>query len=309
MKKPISNRSCAQVLVGMLVATVLAGAPVGGTASAASSTDLTWNITSLTAGEVVALSDVATTNSSGVRTWSETGSCSLTPNSKPTKLTMGLSGSCKLTLKIGKSKGYSARTSTKKIALTSITTPTESPATTLAYNVGDIGPSGGVIFYKNLKRAAGSQYFEAACAGWSDGVCGGEDDLTDPKTSWGCPKKSIPAATKKAIGNGENSTAKIVASCATPGIAARLADDLVLGGNSDWFLPSKDELHQMYIQRKKIDGFNSVTYWSSTEEDRPYLAWYHSLIKMTDTLIPEYEFQRMDYKSQGHTAVRPVRSF
>lgn len=212
-------------------------------------------------------------------------------------------------MKIGKSKGHPARTSTKKITLASITTPTESPASFGGYNVGDIGPSGGVIFYKNLKRAAGSQYFEAACAGWADGVCGGEDDLTDPTTDWGCPKKSIPAATKEAIGNGEKSTAKIVASCPTAGIAARLADDLVLGGNTDWFLPSKDELHQMYIQRKKIDGFNSRDYWSSTEGFRPYLAVYHSLTRMTDTLIPELEFQRYNYKSYGHTAVRPVRSF
>jgi hypothetical protein len=44
-----------------------------------------------------------------VKTWSKTGTCSLTPTRKPTKLTMGATGSCKLMLKIAKTKNYKVR--------------------------------------------------------------------------------------------------------------------------------------------------------------------------------------------------------
>jgi Protein of unknown function (DUF1566) len=53
----------------------------------------------------------------------------------------------------------------------------------------------------------------------------------------------------------------------TAGIAARICDTLTLNGHTDWFLPSKDELDQMYIQRNIIGGFSSGNYWSSSQVD------------------------------------------
>ncbi len=110
--------------------------------------------------------------------------------------------------------------------------------------LGDTGPGGGRIFYKDLTRAAGSQYFEVSCLGWSDGTCGGSD-LEDKAAEWGCYKKSIQGADGTAIGTGEQNTADIVYRCAERNIAAKFADDLVLGGYNDWFLPSKDELNAL----------------------------------------------------------------
>ncbi len=34
---------------------------------------------------------------------------------------------------------------------------------------------------------------------------------------------------------------------------------------SDWRLPTKDELHEMYLRRNSIGGFNSGKWWSSTK--------------------------------------------
>ena len=220
---------------------------------------------------------------------------------------MGTGSSCTLTLKIAKPSKYPAKTSTKIITRKSptTTTTTVAPTTTtvapVLYNVGDTGPGGGFIFYKDLTRAAGSQYFEVACAGWSDGTCGGSD-LTDPIAVWGCLLflgYDGPNGTAK--GTGEQNTTEIVTGCPTLGIAARRAKNLVLGGKSDWFLPSKNELNQMYIRRTAIGGFSTDYYWSSSEYG-DYSAWNQSF---------NNGFQNYSTKYGAFYAfyVRPVRAF
>jgi hypothetical protein len=39
------------------------------------------------------------------------------------------------------------------------------------------------------------------------------------------------------------------------------------GGFNDWFLPSKDELNQIWINRAVLGAFTQVSYWSSTQTD------------------------------------------
>ena len=114
----------------LLLVGVLAGVLVGSSAGAAPSTTVSWKVSSLMAGEARNLSAVVSTNSPGVKTWSKKGSCTLTPASKPTRVTMGSTGSCVLTLKIAKAKSYPAKSSTKTITLAiSSTTTTAKPIT------------------------------------------------------------------------------------------------------------------------------------------------------------------------------------
>jgi hypothetical protein len=69
------------------------------------------------------------------------------------------------------------------------------------------------------------------------------------------------------IGCGRGNTIGIISTCPQAGIAARICGDLVLGGYSDWFLPSRDELYQMFLNRVAIGGFANDYYWSSSEHD------------------------------------------
>ena len=170
--------------------------------------------------------------------------------------------------------------------------------------VGDTGPGGGIIFYKDLTRPAGSQYFEVACAGWSDETCGG-NDLTDPEAKWGCYGDLIAGADGTAIGTGAQNTTDITAivnECQTSGIAARLASDLTLDGQSDWFLPSLDDLNQMYTNLHSastpLGSFSSELYWSSSEFNDSR-AWYQHFNSGSQN----------DLNKNFSGYVRPVRAF
>jgi hypothetical protein len=94
---------------------------------------------------------------------------------------------------------------------------------------------------------------------------------------WGCSGSTISGADGTAIGTGAQNTIDIMNGCSQAGIAARLCGDLVLGGYSDWYLPSIDELNKLYINRVAIGGFASARYWSSTEHAFQS-SWYFTFI-------------------------------
>ena len=114
-----------------LVLVALLGGVTADSVAAATSTTVTWNVLSLKAGQVKELWSVATTNSPGAKTWSSTGSCTLSLSSSPKTLTMGSSGSCTLTLDIAQSGQFPAKTSIRIITLKTI-------PTTVTWNVSSM---------------------------------------------------------------------------------------------------------------------------------------------------------------------------
>ena len=94
---------------------------------------------------------------------------------------------------------------------------------------------------------------------------------------WGCYGTAISGADGTAIGTGAQNTIDIVTANCSPdlagnSIAANICDTLTIGIYDDWFLPSKDELNEMYYNigpggGGNIGGFSSNDYWSSTEYD------------------------------------------
>jgi len=94
---------------------------------------------------------------------------------------------------------------------------------------------------------------------------------------WGCYGTDINGINTglspelQAIGTGYQNTLEIVAGCSETPIAASEALAYESGDYSDWYLPSKDELYEMYITigqggpEGNIGGFSTAFYWSSSE--------------------------------------------
>ena len=109
------------------------------------------------------------------------------------------------------------------------------------------------------------------------------------------------SATGTAIGTGLSNTNAIIASqgATSTDYAAGLARAFGGGGYSDWYLPSKDELNQLYINRVAIGGFTSDYYWSSTENTNLF-AWYQLFSDGS---------QGSNGKNTAIVSVRAIRTF
>jgi hypothetical protein len=83
-------------------------------------------------------------------------------------------------------------------------------------------------------------------------------------TQWYNGSYVATGATGTSIGTGSANTDTIIAVQGSGSYAASIARDYDGGGYTDWFLPSKDELSQLYVNRAAIGGFDNNNYWSST---------------------------------------------
>ena len=89
---------------------------------------------------------------------------------------------------------------------------------------------------------------------------------------WGC-SGTFEGATGFLLGTGRNNTEIIYQNCGTSGNASAVCKSYSGGGFTDWYLPSKDELNKLYINKSAIGGFASAFYWSSSENNSTS-AWY-----------------------------------
>jgi hypothetical protein len=172
-------------------------------------------------------------------------------------------------------------------------TATFSLTVTLAsYSIGSTGPGGGKIFYiTNTPFACGPtlastcKYLEAApisgMNAWVDGVYTFSGNTT---TEIGVTAQGT------ALGTGYKNTLAIVGQSGggdSPNRAATVSRSYRGPNNlTDWYLPSRDELTQLYLRQSTIGGFAAAEalgtgplyddFWSSTESgaDGALIVWF-----------------------------------
>ena len=176
------------------------------------------------------------------------------------------------------------------------------------YVLRGIGPAGGYIFYDKgsylkadfpiVKAAPDPVPITPTYSDWRYLEAAPSDQNTGAE--WGCIGGLISGADGTAVGTGEQNTIDIETGCTTPGTAADVCANLSLGGYTDWFLPSKDELNLMYVNLKLygLGGFGSYLYWSSSEYDA-FTAWAQGF----------YSGSQFDYNKISEDWVRAVRAF
>jgi len=125
------------------------------------------------------------------------------------------------------------------------------------YGVGDTGPAGGIVFYTSDDNLHGMEVAPVDQTGGSTLI---------PGVPWGCYGTSIVGADGTAVGTGAQNTADILAGCTESPTAAQLAHAYSLNGYNDWFLPSQEEMMEIYrLVSYLLVGVDSDEYWSSTE--------------------------------------------
>ena len=152
-----------------------------------------------------------------------------------------------------------------------------------ACKIGDIGPGGGKVFYVApdllVVNGKSARYLEAT--------------TFEVATKWSCLAGYKKLGTRTNIGSGAYNTSLMKKAC--PGF---YDEKLNPGGDkTDWFVPSRDELNELWRildQGKISDNF----YWSSSETDGNY-AW----LQYFGTGYQDNDDKYYTYY------VRPVRAF
>jgi len=148
---------------------------------------------------------------------------------------------------------------------------TSTSVTAYGYLIGEVGPGGGIIFYRNpngfimTDTGEKANFLEAAIVDIAGLAWASSSNI--PPFAGGTGNWSNIEGIQNEIGKGRKNTALILATDANA--PAALACKNYNGGNkNDWFLPSIDELKEMKKIRNTNDLLTSNYYWSSSQRGR-----------------------------------------
>ncbi len=130
---------------------------------------------------------------------------------------------------------------------------------------GYFGEAGGYVAYDKGEATDGWRYLEVYPTTLSYNLA------VTPGSAWGNSNLFV-SGTLDAIGAGPANTNVIVSSVPQANCAAKLCQDLVLNGKSDWFLGSSEEMlritQSMYDAGTVIGSGSNI--WTSTQNDDDY---------------------------------------
>ncbi|MCG9477531.1 MAG: hypothetical protein K9H34_06040 [Actinomycetia bacterium] len=178
----------------------------------------------------------------------------------------------------------------------------------LSYQVGDVGPGGGKIFYVSPTCQRWGRFLEIASAGWT-----GSSDGAATRPLWCDANIHVSGASASGFGRGLANTFAIMRSCADA--AANRAQAYRGGGKVDWYLASSDEwrevckwAHAVAVSNTSCGGYAGYVndlgfvdhYWTSTTDgnNNPIENW-----------MPGGQDFRSVGKTTDYVSMRPIRAF
>ena len=142
------------------------------------------------------------------------------------------------------------------------------------FNVGDIGPGGGIVFYEKNDWTDGWKYLEAAPRTWLNGVPGVSGRTQDLIQAFGT---SVAEFNTTTVGIGHGDVNTLNTSSYHNNFNNAFYNN-TFGNKRGWYLPSRDELRELY--NFKVDygndelQFDTEAYYnSSTDPYNVNIAW------------------------------------
>ena len=198
-------------------------------------------------------------------------------------------------------KGMNGTAYTITYTVSGLTTATESVTPTGSWSLGDTGPGGGKIFYVNTSGFACGPTLSETCYYLEVAPIGAN---TTKDWAVSANRTSSAGASGTVIGSGYQNTMAII-NQGNSNSAAAYAQEYRGGSLSDWYLGTRLELYQIYVNRATIFTGTQVIntefpgeYWTSTEANASQAYSYRI-----------YDNQGPWPNSKTSNSVRPIRSF
>ncbi|MDA9334560.1 MopE-related protein [Flavobacteriaceae bacterium] len=168
-----------------------------------------------------------------------------------------------------------------------------------SYAIGQQGPAGGLIFYDKGFYSDGWRYLEANQTDFSFG------GVVWWNGNWNY-QNEIGISPNSNLGDGKANTLLIIEANNNLNNAAKVCNDFVYNGYSDWYLPSIGELELMCqnLYSEGIGNFADSFYWSSTDTNKIHNAhWIQFSSSPSNCVV------RTDMGRNMENLVRPIRQF
>lgn len=182
------------------------------------------------------------------------------------------------------------------------------------FKQGSIGPAGGIIFFDKGNSSNNWRYMEVSPVDIKESYGEGRAkwslfDLTEFFYDENQVFRYRIFRTGNEIGCGKTNTEYIIEvlkreskriNQLLTGTAAQICAQYALNGYNDWFLPSKNELNELFkcVKQFNLEGFSNLEHWSSSKIDEK-AVWAQSFKDGSQTEHPH------DHKK----SVRAVRYF